>query len=101
MNEGKPSIIQLRRVERKQASFTLMLFLLTGIYWAWRKEPYGEDSTVVEYIVPDSPAEKGNLLPGDRSSALMGECHNEKEISALLQRKRSTAYRNRFGTAGR
>ncbi|NLY90522.1 MAG: RIP metalloprotease RseP [Firmicutes bacterium] len=91
INEGKPSIIQLQRgTERKQVLFTPDLIPADRYVLGFgAKEPYGQDSTVVEYIVPDSPAEKGNLLPGDRIIRLDGErVMTKKEISAVLQRKK-------------
>jgi len=91
VNNGKPSIIQLQRgMERKQLLFTPDLIPADRYMLGFgAKEPYGEDSTLVEYIVPASPAEEGNLLPGDRIIRLGGEnVTTKKEISALLQKNK-------------
>lgn len=91
INNGQPSIIQLQRgTERKQVLFTPDIIPANRYLLGYGpREPYGQDSTVVDYIVPGSPAEEGGLLPGDRVIRLDGEkVMTKKEVSAYLQQKK-------------
>ena len=99
INNGQPSIIQLQRgTERKQVLFTPDIIPANRYLLGYGpREPYGQDSTVVDYIVPGSPAEEGGLLPGDRVIRLDGEkVMTKKEVSAYLQQRRTNHQGHRF-----
>lgn len=89
INHGKPSFIEFQRGgEKKQAILTPNLLPENRYILGFgAKEPYGQDSTVVEYIVPDSPAEQAGLVPGDRIIGLDQEPIGDKqELSDYLHR---------------
>ncbi len=88
INNGEPSIVRIQRgAEKKQLLFTPEIIPAERYILGFgAQEPYGEKSTVVDYIVPDSPAAEGGLLPGDQIIGLNGETVTSKnEISAYLQ----------------
>lgn len=89
INDGKPSVVRIQRGgEKKQILFTPEIIPAERYILGFgAQEPYGEKSTVVEYIVPDSPAAEGGLLPGDQIIRVNEETvTSKKEISAYLQK---------------
>ena len=90
INNGKPSVIQLQRGnEKRQGLFVPDVIPAERYVLGFgAAEPYGEESTLVQYIVPGSPAEEAGLLPGDRIIRLDGQpVATKKEISRVVQAK--------------
>ena len=103
INQGKPSVVRYQRgKEKKQALLTPHLVPEQRYILGFgAREPYGEDSTLIEYILPDSPAAQAGLLPGDQIIALDQEpISNKQELSGYLHRKNGAPVVVTFRRAG-
>ena len=103
INQGKPSIVEYQRGKEKRQTL-LATYVVTEeryILGFGAREPYGEDSTIIEYILPGSPAEQAGLLPGDRIISLdQDPVRNKQELTAYLHRRNGEPVTVTFRRAG-
>jgi regulator of sigma E protease len=90
ISKGKPSIIEFQRGKQKLQGLLTPDLIPENRYILGfgAKEPYGQGSTVVDYVLPGSPAEQEGLAPGDKIISLDEQpVASKKEISAYLNKK--------------
>lgn len=88
VSKGVPSEIEIQRQGQKTQVYLRPNIIPENRYLLGfaAKQQYGKESAVVSEIQPDSPAEAGGLLPGDRIIKLNDqEIQNKQDISEFLK----------------